>query len=90
MEEKTTSQKLNILSGKSQYVLALSLARSDGLEDGAIATIHRQYGDYLYLKGDYDGAIQQFVNTLGHLQPSYVIRKVSMLILTHPLKILIF
>jgi Tfp pilus assembly protein PilF len=76
MEEKSTSQKLSILCSKSQYVLALSLARSDGLEDSAVATIHRQYGDHLYLKGDYDGAVQQFVNTLGHLQPSYVIRKV--------------
>jgi Tfp pilus assembly protein PilF len=34
------------------------------------------YGDYLYGKGDFDGAMSQFVKTLGHVQPSYVIRKV--------------
>jgi hypothetical protein len=41
-----------------------------------VADIHRRYGDYLYTKGDFDGAMNQFVKTLGHLQPSYVIRKV--------------
>jgi hypothetical protein len=27
-------------------------------------------------KGDYDGAVQQYVKTIGLLEPSYVIRKV--------------
>ena len=28
-------------------------------------------------KGDYDGAIAQYIRTIGKLEPSYVIRKVS-------------
>ena len=44
-----------------------------------MADIHRRYGDYLYTKGDFDGAMNQFVKTLGHLQPSYVIRKVRLI-----------
>jgi vacuolar protein sorting-associated protein 11 len=33
------------------------------------------YGDHLHKKGDYDGAIQQYQHTIGHLEPSYVIRR---------------
>lgn len=38
---------------------------------------------YMYLlcfsfsKGDHDGAIKQYIKTIGHLEPSYVIRKVQ-------------
>lgn len=47
-----------------------------------------KYGDHLYgsihsnsriltlsSKGDYDAAIEQYVKTIGNLEPSYVIRK---------------
>ena len=61
---------------KSLYSLALSLAATQKLDEASQADIHRQYGDSLYTKGDYDGAMQQYVQTIGHLQPSYVIRKV--------------
>lgn len=76
MEEKSTSQKIDILIGKVLYANAISLARSEGVDASVIAGLHKQYGDHLYLKGEYDPAIQQFVKTLGYLQPSYVIRKV--------------
>ena len=33
------------------------------------------YGDHLYKKGDYAGAIVQYQQTIGHVEPSYVIRK---------------
>ncbi|KAF9460675.1 hypothetical protein BDZ94DRAFT_1265603 [Collybia nuda] len=75
LQEKSTSAKLDMLYRKSLYTLALSLAKTQNLEESSVADIHRQYGDHLYTKGDYDGAMQQFVLTIGHLQPSYVIRK---------------
>ena len=37
--------------------------------------IHNYY--YNYSKGDFDGAIAQYKLTIGTLEPSYVIRKVS-------------
>lgn len=40
--------------------------------------INRQYGDHLYEKGDYDGAMNQYIKTLGHLEASYVIRMVDL------------
>ena len=36
---------------------------------------NRQYGDHLYSKRDYEGAIVQYIKTIGRLEPSYVIRK---------------
>ena len=38
--------------------------------------IFTQYGDHLYSKGDHDGAIDQYIKTIGKLEASYVIRKV--------------
>ncbi|KAI8621771.1 hypothetical protein BC830DRAFT_1092875 [Chytriomyces sp. MP71] len=37
--------------------------------------IHKRYADHLYGRGDYDGAMTQYLYTLGELEPSYVIRK---------------
>lgn len=65
-----------MLYGRALYPLALNLAKTQGLEDASVADIHQQYGNHLYAKGEYDAAMQQFVQTIGHLQPSYVIRKV--------------
>lgn len=67
-----------MLYRKSLYTLALSLATTQGLDEGSVAEIHRRYGDHLYGRGEYDGAMQQFVCTIGHVQPSYVIRKVGL------------
>ncbi|OCF37296.1 vacuolar membrane protein [Kwoniella heveanensis BCC8398] len=75
LSEQSTSAKLDVLYRRNLFTLAISLARSQGIGEAGIADIHRRYGDYLYTKGDFDGAMGQFVKTLGHLQPSYVIRK---------------
>lgn len=75
LEEKPNSAKLDMLYRKSLYVMALSIARTQRMDESSLADIHRQYGDHLYAKGDYDGAMAQFVQTIGWTQPSYVIRK---------------
>ena len=64
------------LTSEFADLLAVSLARTSGLEEGEVAEIYRKYGDHLYDKGDFDGAMQQFIKTVGKVQPSYVIRKV--------------
>ena len=78
LEERPTPEKLDMIYRKGQYQLALNLAKTQGLDASSVADIHRQYGDHLYVKADYDGAMAQYVKTIGHLQPSYVIRKVSL------------
>ncbi|CDZ97685.1 Vacuolar assembly/sorting protein PEP5/VPS11 [Phaffia rhodozyma] len=60
---------------KHLFVLALTLARSNNLGRPVIADIHRRYGDHLYAKSDFEGSVDQYIKTLGELQPSYVIRK---------------
>ena len=76
LKEKSTSEKLDMLYRKSLYLVALNLASTQNLDAANVADIRRQFGDHLYTKGDYDGAMNQYVQTIGHLQPSYVVRKV--------------
>ncbi|KAJ3414393.1 Vacuolar protein sorting-associated protein 11 [Chytridiales sp. JEL 0842] len=40
-----------------------------------VMDIYKRYGDFLYAKGDYDAAINQYIHTIGQLEPSYIIRK---------------
>ena len=83
LEEKPTAEKLDLLYRKSQYLLALNLAKTLDLDDESVAGIRKRYGDHLYSKGEYDPAMQQFIQTIGHVQPSYVIRKVRCFSLLH-------
>ncbi|KAJ7630509.1 hypothetical protein FB45DRAFT_1150875 [Roridomyces roridus] len=77
LREKPFSAKLEMLYRSSMYPVALNLAKTQGLEDSSetVADIHKQYGDHLYNKGNWDGAMGQFVKTIGWVAPSYVIRK---------------
>ncbi|KAI0306259.1 hypothetical protein B0F90DRAFT_1814192 [Multifurca ochricompacta] len=75
LQEKPTATKLDMLYRRGYYVLALDIAKTQQLGKESVADIHRQYGDYLYAKPDYDAAMQQYLQTIGYTQPSYVIRK---------------
>ncbi|OAX34310.1 hypothetical protein K503DRAFT_456147 [Rhizopogon vinicolor AM-OR11-026] len=75
LAEKSTSAKLSMLYAKALYPLALSLAQTQHLDESYVADIHRQQGDYLYTKGDWDGAMACYVKTIGWVKPSYVVRK---------------
>lgn len=77
LDEKDTPTKLEILFKLNLYVLAINLAHMQKYDDASIAEIFKKYGDYLYNKGDFDGSIEQYIRTIGQLEPSYVIRKVS-------------
>lgn len=77
LQEKPTAAKLDMLYRKSLFLIALNLGKTQNLDQASVADIHRQYGDHLYSKGDYDEAMKQFVKTIGNIQPSYVIRKVG-------------
>lgn len=43
--------------------------------DMLIADIYRRYGDHLYANSDFEGAMLQFIKTIGVVSPGYVIRK---------------
>ena len=74
LEEIDTKTKIDTLFKKNLYPIAISLAKSHSYSDGLV-DIFIQYGDHLYSKGDYEGAINQYILTIGQLEPSYVIRK---------------
>lgn len=50
-----------MLFKKNLFVMAINLAKSQHLDNDGLSEIFRQYGDHLYLKGDHDGAIQQYI-----------------------------
>lgn len=75
LDEMDTSTKLDVLFKKNMYLLAINLAHHQKYDDASISDIIKKYGDHLYNKGDYDGAMGQYVRTIGRLEPSYVIRK---------------
>ncbi|KAF9438731.1 hypothetical protein BGZ76_005463 [Entomortierella beljakovae] len=75
LDEMDTSLKMDMLFKKNMYVLAINMAHNQKYDDAIIADIIKKYGDHLYNKGDYDGAIGEYIRTIGRLEPSYVIRK---------------
>ncbi|NXE78887.1 VPS11 protein, partial [Cochlearius cochlearius] len=79
LQEKDTPPKLeacqSMLFRKNLFETPPNLAKSHHLDSDGLSEIFRQYGDHLYNKGNHDGAIQQYIRTIGKLEPSYVIRK---------------
>jgi hypothetical protein len=74
-QEKTLQQKLEILFQRNLYILAINLAQKSGIDTIQQNIIFRKYGDFLYQKGDYDTAMQQYLRAIDNTEPSQVIRK---------------
>jgi len=56
--------------------VAIKLAYSSNYDVNKIMEIYKLYGNYLYSKKRaYDAAIKQYCNTIGYLDPSYVISR---------------
>lgn len=72
------TEKLEALYHKYLFQLAISMAKAEGMDEAELSDIYLRYGDHLYSKGDFDGAMVQYIRTLGYVQPSHVIRKVSL------------
>ncbi|KAJ0982180.1 hypothetical protein J5N97_010435 [Dioscorea zingiberensis] len=73
--EKDMESKLDMLFKKTLYTVAINLVQSQQADAAASAEVLRKYGDHLYGKQDYDEAMSQYIHTIGHLEPSYVIQK---------------
>ena len=74
-QEKTLQQKLEILYERQLYIYAINLAQKSGADKMQQNIIFRKYGDYLYQKGDYDTAMQQYLRAIDNTEPSQVIRR---------------
>ncbi|KAL7748964.1 Vacuolar protein sorting-associated protein 11 [Sorochytrium milnesiophthora] len=79
IEERDAYDKLDVAIKKELFPLALSLAAEESargnVDSDVVVGVHTKYGDYLYNKSDYDGAMEQYILTVGSLEPSNVIRK---------------
>uniref|UniRef100_A0A0N5AAS4 Vacuolar protein sorting-associated protein 11 homolog n=1 Tax=Syphacia muris TaxID=451379 RepID=A0A0N5AAS4_9BILA len=75
VKEKHITKKLETLFKKNLYDLAVGLARRSMVGSDYLVEIHQKYGDYLYKSGDFENAVQQYKETIGYLEPSYVIKK---------------
>lgn len=73
--EKDTETKLGDLFKRNLYSTAISLAQASNCRYSVIMDIYRMYADHLFVKGSYDEAMSNYIKTLGHVEPSYVIRK---------------
>ncbi|KUJ12242.1 vacuolar protein sorting protein-like protein [Mollisia scopiformis] len=73
--EKSLQQRLEILYQRNLFVTAINLAQRSGMDASGQNVIFRKYGDHLYQKADYDGAMQQYLKAIDNTEPSQVIRK---------------
>ncbi|XP_058725164.1 vacuolar protein-sorting-associated protein 11 homolog [Vicia villosa] len=73
--EKDMESKLDMLFKKNLYTVAINLVQTQQADAAATSEVLRKYGDHLYSKQDYDEAMSQYIHTIGHLEPSYVIQK---------------
>ncbi|PIN17534.1 Vacuolar assembly/sorting protein PEP5/VPS11 [Handroanthus impetiginosus] len=73
--EKDMESKLDMLFKKNLYIVAINLVQTQQADAVATAEVLRKYGDHLYSKQEYDEAMAQYIRTIGHLEPSYVIQK---------------
>lgn len=60
---------------KSLYGEAKTIAENAKFPAEILSEIHKEYGDKLYSQKNFDQAIEQFIKTIGYLNPSYVIHR---------------
>jgi predicted KAP-like P-loop ATPase len=65
--------KIQNLMKKGLYVEAKKIAQTSKFPDEIISEINKEFGDKLYKEKNYVEAIDQYIQTIGHLNPSYVI-----------------
>ena len=73
--EKTFQQKLEILYQRNLFFLAINMAQKYKVDPVQQNVIYRRYGDFLYQKGDFNTAMQQYLRAIDNTEPSQIIRK---------------
>ena len=72
--EKLTAEKISLLVQKNLYSAAIVVAYADPSYDADdITNLYRQYAEHLYRKGDFGGAMDQYIHTIGSLESAHVL-----------------
>ena len=75
ISEMENSVKLEKFFKRNSYDLAYIFAKNNNYDESLLAEISRHHGDNRHKTADYQNAIKQYIQTIGYLEPSYVIRK---------------
>lgn len=75
LDEKDLQSKLNSLYKKNMFDTAVKIAKNSQYDDEGLSDIFKNYADHLYGKGNFGSAMEQYIKTIGFLEPSYVIRR---------------
>lgn len=74
LDERDFRTKLNLLFKQGLYDTGVRIAKNNQYDDEGLAEIFKRYGDHLVARGKHAEACEQYTKTIGHLEPSYVIR----------------
>jgi hypothetical protein len=75
LRERPLPARLEALLAGRAFRAALDLAARDGAPPAAAAEARRRYGDALLARRDFAAAAEQYAGTVGHLEPSYAVRR---------------
>lgn len=73
--ECDVDQKLETLFQRNHFDVAKSICHEQGFGEGGLADVNKRWADYLFEKGDLIQAAEKYIQTLGRLEPSYVLHK---------------
>jgi len=74
LTEKVTSDKVSLLVQKNLFSAAISMAFADPTYlPSDITSLFQKHAEHLYRKGDCSAAMDQYLYTIGSLEPSHVI-----------------
>ena len=75
LHEMEDNVKIQTLLKKGLYSEAQKIAFNANFPQEIIAEICKEHADNLYEKKQYDESLEQFIKTIGYLNPSYVIQR---------------
>ena len=75
LSEKDTGTKVEHLCRLALFDTAVAVAQAANYGTEHLAEIYKLRGDHLYSRGEHDAAVEQYVKTIGSVEPSYVIRR---------------
>lgn len=74
-EEKTLQARLDILTQRNLYDVAIQLGRSLDIDEEMILNIEQEFGDYLYKNGEVGDALPHYINAIDLGGTSEIILK---------------
>lgn len=74
LTERSTTEKVSLLTQKNLFKAAITLAyRDPSYPISSIVSLYRRHAEHLFRKGDYESAMNQYIYTIGSIEPSHVI-----------------